>query len=46
MLFLAVFLGFIAENIREGIAERHRENEYIEPMVKDLKLIRKPCGCN
>jgi hypothetical protein len=37
MLFLAVFLGFIAENIREEMTERHREKEYIESMVKDLK---------
>ena len=37
MLFLAVFLGFVAENIRENSVERHREKEYIESMVEDLK---------
>jgi hypothetical protein len=37
MLFLAVFLGFIAENIREQSVERHREREYIFSMIEDLK---------
>ena len=27
MLFLAVFLGFIAENIRENISDAHREKD-------------------
>ena len=30
-------LGFIAENIREHIADRNRETEYMESLVKDLK---------
>ena len=37
MLFLAVFLGFVAENIRETSVERHREKEYMRLMVEDLK---------
>ncbi|HUS01690.1 MAG TPA: hypothetical protein VMY77_08185 [Chitinophagaceae bacterium] len=37
MLFLAVFLGFVAENIREISVERHREKEYIRNMVQNLK---------
>ena len=37
MLFLAVFLGFVAENIRENSVERHQEKEYMELMVEDLK---------
>ena len=37
MLFLAVFLGFTAENIREHRIERHREHDYIESLVNDLK---------
>lgn len=37
MLFLAVFLGFVAENIREGVVESHREREYLISMVNDLK---------
>jgi hypothetical protein len=37
MLFLAVFLGFLAENLREKTVEHHREKEYIESLVEDLK---------
>src|SRR5665213_896527 len=37
MLFLAVFLGFVAENIRETQVEKEREMQYIESLVADLK---------
>jgi hypothetical protein len=37
MLFLAVSLGFFAENQREHYVERHRETQYMESMVEDLK---------
>ncbi|MDQ6756181.1 MAG: hypothetical protein M3004_04515 [Bacteroidota bacterium] len=37
MLFLAVFLGFVAENIRESSVERHREKEYLESFVKNIQ---------
>jgi hypothetical protein len=37
MLFLAVFLGFVAENLRETSVERHREKDYMQQMVEDLK---------
>src|SRR5664279_2153560 len=37
MIFLAVTLGFIAENIREHISDRSKEKEYIESMLQDLK---------
>ncbi|HWC53635.1 MAG TPA: hypothetical protein VG676_08640 [Chitinophagaceae bacterium] len=37
MLFLAVFLGFIAENIRERIVENKRGEEYIHSFTEDLK---------
>ncbi len=37
MLFLAVFLGFIAENIRESTVEHQKEREYIHSMINDLK---------
>ncbi len=40
MLFLAVFAGFIAENIREHFVERAREKEYIVSMVEDMKYIK------
>lgn len=37
MLFLAVFSGFLAENMREHIVERKREKVYINSMISDLK---------
>ncbi len=37
MLFLAVYLGFLAENIRERKIERHKEHQYMASMVQDLK---------
>jgi hypothetical protein len=37
MLFLAVFLGFVAENIREGQVERVKEKEYMVSLLSDLK---------
>ena len=37
MIFLAVTMGFIAENLREGITDRKKEKEYIESLVQDLK---------
>jgi len=37
MLFLAVFCGFLAENIREHAVERHREKEYMAALIKDLQ---------
>jgi hypothetical protein len=37
MLFLAVFLGFVAENIRENIADHDREKQYMQSMIEDLK---------
>jgi hypothetical protein len=36
MLFLAVFCGFLAENIREHKVEHKRANEYAEMMKEDL----------
>lgn len=37
MLFLAVFLGFTAENIREGNLEKHGEKEYITSYIQNLE---------
>jgi hypothetical protein len=37
MIFLAVFLGFVAENIRQNTVDRHREKEYVESFIEDLK---------
>src|ERR1043165_5081487 len=36
MLFLAVFLGFVAENIRENRVEKNRELEFIKSLAADL----------
>jgi hypothetical protein len=36
MIFLAVMMGFIAENIRESISEHNRAKEYAETMITDL----------
>ena len=37
MIFLAVSMGFIAENVREYFTDKEREHQYIEAFVKDLK---------
>jgi hypothetical protein len=37
MLFLAVFLGFIAENRREHVVELTKEREYMASLVQDIK---------
>ena len=38
MLFLAVFCGFLAENQREHIVERHRASDYARSLLNDLRL--------
>ena len=37
MIFLAVTLGFFAENIREKISDKAIEKEYMESLVSDLE---------
>ena len=37
MLFLAVFCGFLAENLREKNVEHHREKQFIASMIKDIE---------
>ncbi len=37
MIFLAVTLGFFAENLREGISDSTHANEYVRSMISDLK---------
>jgi len=37
MIFLAVTLGFVAENIRERITESHREKEFAQQLYSELK---------
>ena len=36
MLFLAVFCGFLAENLREHKIERDREKQFVSSLVQDL----------
>ena len=36
MIFLAVTLGFIAENVRESISNHEQEKHYVESLVNDL----------
>lgn len=38
MLFLAVFLGFLAENIREHTVEKARAHQYSAQLINDLKI--------
>src|SRR4051812_11507484 len=44
MLFLAVFLGFIAENIRESNIEHKREVDYAAELLKELSLDSTACS--
>lgn len=37
MLFLAVFCGFIADNLREKLSEHQREKIFIRSIVEDIK---------
>ncbi|HLK30953.1 MAG TPA: hypothetical protein VKT28_20415 [Puia sp.] len=37
MIFLAVTMGFIAENIREHFVDKWKEKHYIESLYEDLK---------
>ncbi len=37
MIFIAVMMGFFAESLRENIADRSKEKEYIISMIQDAK---------
>ncbi len=37
MIFLAVTLGFFADNIREGFSNREKEKDYMVGFIEDLK---------
>jgi hypothetical protein len=37
MIFLAVMMGFFAESLREHMADREREKQYMHAMVADLQ---------
>ena len=38
MIFLAVTLGFFAENIRERVSDFEKQNQYIESLCEDLEV--------
>jgi hypothetical protein len=38
MIFLAVTLGFFAENLREGISETYKAKEYAQSLYDDFKI--------
>ena len=46
MIFLAVFMGFIAENVREHIVEKNRVKDYVKEMVENLKYDTIRCNKN
>jgi hypothetical protein len=46
MIFMAVFMGFIAENIREYIVEKNRAKEYMKEMVHNLQFDTLRCALN
>jgi CDP-glycerol glycerophosphotransferase (TagB/SpsB family) len=37
MIFLAVTMGFFAEQMRESVADHNREKEFMKSMLEDLK---------
>lgn len=37
MIFLAVTMGFFAENVREGITNRKKEKHYLQSLAEDIK---------
>src|SRR6266446_5847124 len=37
MLFLAVFCGFLAENMREDHAEQRREKQFVQSIANDIR---------
>ena len=37
MIFIAVFMGFVAENIREHISDNSKEKNYARSLYSDLK---------
>ena len=38
MLFLAVFLGFLADNFRDTLTERSLEKEYVQSLLEDIEI--------
>jgi hypothetical protein len=38
MIFLAVLLGFFAENMRENVADKNREKHFINSLIENLRV--------
>ena len=38
MIFVAVTLGFFAEQLRERVVETHREKEYMQSLLNDFRI--------
>ncbi|PWT97448.1 MAG: hypothetical protein C5B52_13875 [Bacteroidetes bacterium] len=38
MIFVAVTLGFFAEQLRERVVENHREKEYMQSLLNDFRI--------
>lgn len=37
MIFIAVFMGFVAKNIRENLSDSGKEKNYIRSLYRDLE---------
>jgi hypothetical protein len=46
MIFLAVTMGFFAERIRENLAEKSKEREYMKEIIGNLKYDTVRCSVN
>src|SRR5215813_4753394 len=46
MIFLAVTLGFFAEQVREHYADRAKEKEYMQEIIENLKYDTLRCARN
>ncbi len=46
MIFLAVTMGFFAERIRENLAEKSKEREYMKEIIGNLKYDTVRCSAN
>jgi len=44
MIFLAVTLGFFAENLREGFGDHHKAHQYAKTLIADIKLDTEECS--
>ncbi len=46
MIFLAVTMGFFAENLRERISNNEKGEKYIESLIEDLQADTTKIGYN